>query len=98
LNLNWNRYAAVGVGFGWEQQERDRVVYDNLQNYITAFHELIRLGYRRIGTVLGAVHELKKMDKRSIFEPKMGSLREGELLFALPKGVILGQKAAFRHF
>jgi hypothetical protein len=48
--------------------------------------------------LLGAVHELKKMDKRSIFEPKMGSLREGELLFALPKGVILGPKAAFRHF
>ena len=53
LNLRWDRYAAVGVGFGWERQELDRVVYDNLQNFITAFHELQRLGYRRIGTVLG---------------------------------------------
>lgn len=53
LNLQWNRYAAIGVGFGWEEQELNRVVYDNLQNFITAFNELRRLGYKRIGTVLG---------------------------------------------
>lgn len=53
LNLKWNRYAAIGVGFGWEEQELNRVVYDNLQNFITAFNELRRLGYKRIGTVLG---------------------------------------------
>ena len=52
LNLHWERYAAIGVGFGWEEQELNRVVYDNLQNYILAFNELRRLGYRRIGTLL----------------------------------------------
>ena len=52
LDLHWERYAAVGVGFGWEPQELDRVAYDNQQNFITAFQELLRLGYRRIGTVL----------------------------------------------
>ncbi len=53
LDLHWDRYAAVGVGFGWEKQELNRVVYDNLQNFITAFNELSRMGYKRIGTVLG---------------------------------------------
>lgn len=54
LNLHWKRYAAIGVGFGWEEQELNRVVYDNLQNYILAFSELRRMGYRRIGTLLDA--------------------------------------------
>ena len=52
LNLHWERYAAIGVGFGWEEQELNRVVYDNLQNYILAFNRLRQLGYRRIGTLL----------------------------------------------
>jgi len=52
LNLHWERYAAVGVGFGWEPQELDRVVFDQLQNFTTACTELVRLGYRRIGTSL----------------------------------------------
>jgi len=52
LPLSWNQYAAVGVGFGWEDQELDRVVFDSLHNYITAFGALRELGYRRIGTVL----------------------------------------------
>lgn len=52
LDLHWERYAAVGVGFGWEEQELDRVAFDNLQNFITAFQELLLLGYRRIGTVV----------------------------------------------
>lgn len=56
LNLSWKNYTAVGVGFGWEAQELNRVVYDSSGHYITAFHALRRLGYRRIGTILG--HEL----------------------------------------
>lgn len=52
LNLRWERYAAIGVGFGWEEQDLDRVVYDDFRNYIAAFRNLQRLGYRRIGTVL----------------------------------------------
>ena len=52
FNLHWDRYAAVGVGFGWEQQELDRVGFDTFQNYVEAFDQLWRLGYRRIGTVL----------------------------------------------
>ena len=53
LNLHWERYAAIGVGFGWEEQELNRVVYDSQQNFITAFNALRQMGYRRIGTVLG---------------------------------------------
>lgn len=52
LHLNLERYAAVGVGFGWGEQKLNLVGYDNLQNYITAFSELRRLGYKRIGTAL----------------------------------------------
>jgi LacI family transcriptional regulator len=52
LKLTWERYAAVGVGFGWEEQDLDRVVYDDFRNYVTAFRNLQRLGYMRIGTVL----------------------------------------------
>lgn len=53
LLLDWNRYAAIGVGFGWEEQDLHRVVYDTLQNYLIAFDQLRKKGYRRIGTVLG---------------------------------------------
>lgn len=52
LPLSWEHYASVGVGFGWEDQELDRVVFDSLNNYITAFEALRKLGYRRIGTAL----------------------------------------------
>lgn len=53
LKIHWDRYAAVGVGSGWEQQELNRVAYDSLYNFTLAFNELRGLGYRRIGTVLG---------------------------------------------
>lgn len=52
LNLSWERYASVGVGFGSEKQELDRVVFDQIENINIAFDELLNLGYRRIGTVL----------------------------------------------
>lgn len=52
LRLIWENYAAVGVGFGWEEQELDRVVFDSQNNFVIAFKALQRLGYRRIGTVL----------------------------------------------
>lgn len=53
INLQWEYYAAIGVGFGWEKQELNRVVYDQLHNYVLAFNTLRDRGYRRIGTVLG---------------------------------------------
>jgi len=53
LNLCWSRYAAIGIGFGWGILGLNLVGYDNLQNYITAFNELRKLGYRRIGSALG---------------------------------------------
>jgi LacI family transcriptional regulator len=52
LNLQWDRYAAVGVGFGWEEQELNRVAFGSFHNYIEAFNKLRKLGYRRIGTAL----------------------------------------------
>ena len=65
LRLFWEHYAAVGVGFGWEEQELDRVAYDNQNNFVIAFNALLRLGYRRIGAVLderftvGTYHGIK---------------------------------------
>lgn len=55
LKIRWDRYAAVGVGSGWEQQELNRVAYDSLYNFTLAFNELRSLGYKRIGTVLGSM-------------------------------------------
>ncbi|MDF3128549.1 LacI family DNA-binding transcriptional regulator [Kiritimatiellaeota bacterium B1221] len=52
LKLNWDHYAAVGIGFGREEQDLNRVVYDSLQSFTTAFHELQKLGYRRIGVII----------------------------------------------
>jgi LacI family transcriptional regulator len=56
LNLSWEKYTAVGVGFGWKAQELNRVVYDSAQSYVQAFHALRKLGYQRVGTILA--HEL----------------------------------------
>lgn len=50
--INWNRYASIGVGFGREEQDLNRVVFDHLSNYILAYNKLRNMGYRRIGTVL----------------------------------------------
>lgn len=55
LNMDWRRYAAIGIGFGWEKQELNRVAYDNFQAFLTAFKELRELGYRRIGTVFDRI-------------------------------------------
>lgn len=52
LKLHWERYAAIGIGFGWEEQELNRVVYDSLYNFTTAFNELRKSGYKRIGVVI----------------------------------------------
>jgi LacI family transcriptional regulator len=52
LNLTWSRYAAVAIGFGREEQDLPRVVFDQLNNYVTAFGKLREMGYKRIGTVL----------------------------------------------
>lgn len=54
LAIDWERHATIGVGFGWEDQELNRVAYDQLRNYLTAFNALREMGYRRIGTVLGS--------------------------------------------
>lgn len=53
VDIRWERYAAVGMGHGWEPQELDRVANDHAQNILLAFEELARLGYRRIGVILG---------------------------------------------
>lgn len=52
LDLTWSRYAAIAIGFGWEEQDLTRVVFDHLNNYTIAFSKLREMGYKRIGTVL----------------------------------------------
>lgn len=55
LDMHWEKYAAIGIGFGWEEQELNRVAYDNSKAFIIAFQELRRQGYRRIGTVFDKI-------------------------------------------
>lgn len=52
LGMTWQRYACVGTGYAWEQQQFDRVAHDHDQNVVLAVQNLQRLGYRRIGLVL----------------------------------------------
>jgi LacI family transcriptional regulator len=49
LAMKWNRYSCVGTGYGWEQQQFDRVAHDHAQNVVLAFQRLSGLGYARIG-------------------------------------------------
>jgi len=53
LNMRWERYACLGMGHGWEPQQLDRLANDHAQNMLLAFEELARLGYRRVGVLLG---------------------------------------------
>ncbi len=52
LAITWQRYACVGTGYAWEEQQFDRVAHDHDQNAFAAVQHLKRLGYRRIGLVL----------------------------------------------
>jgi len=49
LAMTWKRYACVGTGYAWEQQQFDRVAHDHDQNVVLAFQKLSGLGYARIG-------------------------------------------------
>jgi len=52
IAINWNRYACVGTGYGWEQQQFDRVAHDHDQNVVLAFRKLSNLGYTRVGMTI----------------------------------------------
>jgi LacI family transcriptional regulator len=52
LAMKWNRYACVGTGYAWEQQQFDRVAHDHDQNVVLACQKLAELGYTRIGLSL----------------------------------------------
>lgn len=52
LAMQWDRYACVGTGYAWEQQQFDRVAHDHDQNVVLAHQKLTAMGYARIGLVL----------------------------------------------
>jgi len=52
MAIQWNRYACIGIGYGWEDQQFDRVANDHHQNTILACQKLSELGYLRIGLSL----------------------------------------------
>ena len=52
LAMKWSRYACVGTGYAWEQQQFDRVAHDHDQNVVLACQKLVGLGYERIGLCL----------------------------------------------
>jgi LacI family transcriptional regulator len=49
LAMKWERYAVVGTGYAWEQQQFDRIAHDHDQNVVQAFQKMSALGYARIG-------------------------------------------------
>ena len=49
LAMQWNRYACVGTGYAWTQQQFDRVAHDHAHNVVLAFQKLAELGYARVG-------------------------------------------------
>jgi len=49
LAMKWSRYACVGTGYGWEEQQFDRVAHDHDHNVVLAYQKLSELGYARIG-------------------------------------------------
>jgi LacI family transcriptional regulator len=49
LAMKWSRYACVGTGYGWEQQQLDRVAHDHAHNVVLAWQKLSAMGYARIG-------------------------------------------------
>ena len=54
LPIRWERYACVGTGYAWEEQQFDRVAHDHDQNVVLAFQKLAELGYARIGMCIPA--------------------------------------------
>ncbi len=54
--IQWERYACIGIGMGWEDQDLDLVDQDHLANYLLAFKKLTQSGYQRIGTALSEGH------------------------------------------
>ena len=49
LNLKWNHFCAVAIGYSLLRPALDRVSNDQYDSTLTALRELRRLGYRRIG-------------------------------------------------
>lgn len=49
LDIKWHRYACVGTGYAWTEQQFDRVAHDHDQNVVLTFQKLAELGYQRIG-------------------------------------------------
>ncbi len=54
--VHWERYACIGIGMGWGEQDLDVVDQDHLANYVLAFKKLTQSGYQRIGTALSGGH------------------------------------------
>lgn len=52
LELKWDRFCAVTIGDPLTSPELNRVVHDHYTSIITALHQLMLLGYRRIGLCL----------------------------------------------
>lgn len=52
LELSWERYALIAMGYSFSQLAPHRVVHHNLKTMFTCYHQLRLLGHRRIGLVL----------------------------------------------
>ena len=59
LNLRWNRYACVTSGYSWSGPLIDRISTHHRHHLQTAFAELQRRGYERIGFCLPRAAEIR---------------------------------------
>lgn len=50
--LDWNRFSAVSIGHSLVRPRLNRAVSNQYQTFTECIHQLIKLGYKRIGTVL----------------------------------------------
>lgn len=61
FELNWSRLLCVALGYAFKHRNLHRATHHHFRGSYTAYENLIRLGYRRIGLLLDR-HENTRVD------------------------------------
>jgi DNA-binding LacI/PurR family transcriptional regulator len=59
LNLEWNRFASVAVGFSLQEPQIHRVAHNHIRSMAVALEHVRRCGYRRAGLVMSRTHDAR---------------------------------------
>lgn len=65
LELEWDRFSAVALGYSMESPRLHTVANNHFQSMCTCFEELVKLGYQRIGLYLQAAQDERVMRRWS---------------------------------